>query len=581
MLDTNGNIAQSTYLGGITTDATVISLDGFGNVFVGGTTNNFASPGLVINQLDPVAQDTMFLTSFIAHDIVSTGYQYSDLFGGGIAGAPAADGVNNMFIDKTNRIYIVGFTDSTTAFTVANPWETVAVPAVAQESTPYVALPPGGTTGFVLQFTENTTVNGGDAIITYGSYIDSGNTAGPGVNSNTSDVFVTTANAVAGNPAASSVANVYLTGTAATGTVFTSSPFGSPPLGFNQVFGGGGTEAYVLEIQIGLASVVANSVPIMGTYIGIGSVGAGEVGGNVVVDSQGNIYVTGEVTSDEPASVYFDTNPVEPYPAVPNFVANPFLVVFNPTASTILLGTMIGGNNGDTNEIDSYDLGLMYFGGRTLVVDPSGTIWVAGWGQNNNLLNFQATVQQSGGSSTVFVGNTANIEYKFITKIDAVANQSLGQDFAEPNDTSDLAFNLDNFQTTNFRGQIAWGPFPNLTTALHQNGPVGDGLNYSGLFDYDWYQILPPVTGQMTVSISNISIFASGPNATADNGGDLDLYVYQVINNFLYLLGSSTLVNSPAQFTNVNVTAGADILIDVNPYNYTQASYTMNINMVT
>jgi hypothetical protein len=371
-----------------------------------------------------------------------------------------------------------------------------------------------------------------------------------------------------------------LTGTTNAHNFFTVSPFGAPAAGFNQTFGAGtGTEAYVLELQIGLPSIVPTTVPVLGSFIGIGTAGAGEVGGNITVDSQGNIYLTGEVTESEVGSVYFDTNPVQPYPAVPNFIADPFLVVFNPTASSILLGTILGGNNGDQNEVAFWAPGFGFFGGRSLIVDPNGTIWVGGYGSTTTLTSFQNTVTANGGASTVYVGNLANTEYKWVTKISAVSPQSLTQDNFEPNDTSDLAANLENFQTTNFQGQTTWGPFANLTTVRHTGGPVGDGLNYNGLFDYDWYQIIPPSTGTLTVSISNIDVLASGANPVMDSGGDLDLYVYQVINGFLYLLGSSTNVSSLFQTVTANVSASSDILIDVNPYDYTQASYTLSAKL--
>ena len=357
------------------------------------------------------------------------------------------------------------------------------------------------------------------------------------------------------------------------------SPFGALPLGYNQTFGAGGTEGYLIELQIGDASIVPNTVPVLGSYIGIGTAGFGEWGGNIYVDSQGNIYLSGEVTNSEANSVWVDTNPVQPYPAAPNYMQNPYLVVFNPTATTILMGTMLGGNNGNATFIGCYDANLEFSSGKSLIVDPNGAIWIGGTDFADTLAGFQGAVTAAGGASTVYAGNVANTEYRWIAKIAPVATQSLGQDFLEPNDTSDIPTNLDTFQTTNLLGQVVWGPFANLTTARHVGGPVGDGLNYNGLFDYDWYQILPPSSGPLTVSISNISIFASGPTPTQDIGGDLDLYVYQVINGFLYLIGSSTNIGSSFQTVTANVATGSDILIDVNPDNYTQASYTLSLTL--
>ena len=232
-----------------------------------------------------------------------------------------------------------------------------------------------------------------------------------------------------------------------------------------------------------------------GTYIGLGTANAGEFGGNIALDSQGNIYITGQLSNSEPASVYFDTNPIQPYPAAPNFVYDPFLVVFNPSATSILMGTMLGGNNADTTFIGCYNGTLQFLAGKSLIVEPDGTIWMCGSGDNETLASFQSALNANGVPNTVYLSNTSNTEYRWLAKIAAVSPQSFAQDQGEPNDTSDLPFSLESYQTTNPLGQTTWGPLPNLTTVRHVGGPVGDGLNYNGLFDYDWYQVIPPSHG--------------------------------------------------------------------------------------
>ena len=52
-----------------------------------------------------------------------------------------------------------------------------------------------------------------------------------------------------------------------------------------------------------------------------------------------------------------------------------------------------------------------------------------------------------------------------------------------------------------------------------------------------------------------------------------------MVNGYLYLLGSSTNVSSLYQTLTVNVSRGADILIDVNPSRYTQAIYTLSATL--
>jgi Beta-propeller repeat len=280
------------------------------------------------------------------------------------------------------------------------------------------------------------------------------------------------------------------------------------------------------------------------------------------------------------ASSFFNTNPIQPYNASNN--VNVFLTVLNASAN-VIMGTTLGGtaaneeeavaNLGTTGNFNPPNIPV--FPGQSLFVDPAGNIYIAG---STNAISpgFQDVVQATGSTSQVFINPSG--EGAFVAKLGPVAPQSFGNDQFEANDTSDLATNLDAYQANNLGIGITYGPFANLNTYRHKGGPVGDGLNYNGLFDYDWYQIVPTISGSLTVSLTNISVLASGVNG-ALNTGDLDLYIYTVINGFLYLSGSSTLIGSSFQTASINVTRGADILIDVNPYNYTQASYTMSISL--
>ena len=61
--------------------------------------------------------------------------------------------------------------------------------------------------------------------------------------------------------------------------------------------------------------------------------------------------------------------------------------------------------------------------------------------------------------------------------------QGIGADLFEPNDMSNIAANLVPYQTASIfgPGNDTYGPFPGLTTARHP----------SGLFDYDWYRLIP------------------------------------------------------------------------------------------
>ena len=585
ILASTGGIVQSTIFGGTNgvnqTAGEAIGIDGLGNIWVAGVESNpgsfngagtFNNPNFASSPYDvgtsgpPPALGTRFLAKFAPLNIMVPGYQYTDFFAGDLAG----EAIFSMAIDSLNRIYLVG----STLFPHVMPWtsnpaqftDTLGV----AESNAYISTLAGaGGAGFlpnlagvVLQFQEDAaTFNAAFgqyaagqvvpfAVITYGSFIGGTQTGAANTTTNTTGVVVKDLNAPN-----SSIANIYLTGTTNVNNFFqTGTPNRNPAQA--------DSDAYLLELQVGPATVLPNTGQLAGVYIG--TAGNNEIGESIAVDSQGNIYVDGQIPP-EAASAQFDTNPVQPFQGI---ATNVFLTVFNPTATSILLGTPLGGNN--VGEVES-----PAGSGNSLIVDPNGAIYIAGL--TTNVAAFQGTVTGVGGSSVIY--SSVTNPGTFVTKLDAVAAQSLGQDQFEPDDTSDLAANLDAFASTNLFGQTVFGPFPNLNTGKHVGGPVGDGLNYNGLFDYDWYQVLPPSAGPLTVTISNITIFASGPNSTPDTGGDLDLYVYQVINGYLYLLGSSTLINSVVQSTTVNVTPGADILIDVNPYNYTQASYTLGVTL--
>jgi hypothetical protein len=573
---------QYTLFGGDLGDAVgkAIAVDGFGNIWVAGDVANPSgfTAGTVGGPFNVgtngALNSALFLSKFAPQNISTSGYEYTDLYGNNSANT----NVISMTIDGDNQIYVTGETNSGQAM----PWSaapapyTIAIP----RSQPYISTnPTSAEAGFLLQFQENAaTFNVGGAavpyaVITYGTYL--GGSVPAGSDTYTTGVFAKDQNAVASRPNSGYVADVYLTGTTNSSNFFAQVSSGAVP-----VFPGlAGVNAidYALELQIGPASSVPNSVQVAGTYIGSpASVSMG--GGSIFVDSQGNVYVDGTLPAGESGSAFFDTNPIQPYTAGGN--VNAFLTVLDPTMTDVLLGTTLGGTGtGEEEAVANLSSAgnfnppnIPVFPGESLFVDQAGDIFVAG---STNLISpggYQSVVLANGGSSQIFINPST--EGAFVAKISAVAPPKYGNDQFEPNDTSDLAANLDAYAATVPGIGVSYGPFPNLNTVRHVGGPVGDGLNYNGLFDYDWYQIIPTVTGALTVNLSGISVIASGPTGSGTTG-DLDLYVYTVINGFLYLSGQSTLVNSSFQTVSINVTRGADILIDVNPDNYTQALYTM------
>lgn len=232
---------------------------------------------------------------------------------------------------------------------------------------------------------------------------------------------------------------------------------------------------------------------------------------------------------------------------------------FNPKAQ-ILFGTLVGGNNSGEAESPASP-------GNSLAVDNFGNIYMAG---TSSILNgFQSVV----GSRKTKVFSVVNSPAVFLAQIVSQVSQVIGSDQFEMNDTSSTATNLNSY----IKGYSSV-QFPNLTTARHANG----------LFDYDWYRLTVPVSGYLSVTISNINVFASGPQPVIGGTGDLHLYVYQVKNGFMYQLGKSTNVSTVSQPVTsqsvgttlpIFVTAGSYIEFLVQPYNYAQATYTLSVTL--
>jgi hypothetical protein len=293
---------------------------------------------------------------------------------------------------------------------------------------------------------------------------------------------------------------------------------------------------------------------VAGTYFGTAF--QDDEGVDIAVDTAKNVYLYGQAdkaAAAVTAPAIFNVNRVQPYIAGSD--TDVFVTILNPTATGQLLGALMGGQGDET---------VTSFGNARngMVVDPLGNIYFAG--NTTDTPDFQTVVQNAGGASAIFGGTpTAGAPSDiFVGKIRRVGSRNLGSDDLEPNDTSEKAKSIDGF--------INGNPVPNLTTAKKSNG----------LFDYDWYKVRPPTNGVLTVSLTNIFVFASGPRETLLTGGDLHLFIYRRRQGFLYLADRSTIANSGFQRVSINVEAGEDIVILVNPFNFTQAFYTMNIDLV-
>jgi hypothetical protein len=128
----------------------------------------------------------------------------------------------------------------------------------------------------------------------------------------------------------------------------------------------------------------------------------------------------------------------------------------------------------------------------------------------------------------------------------------LPQDRFEPNETSD--------KPTNFGFFSGASTLKNLTIAQHPDL----------LPDYDWYSFVTASSGSLSVTISYL------PNG----GGDLNMRIYTVdANNTLIQIGASLAQGTTMQSARVDVPAGLRVLVWVYGFNFSEATYEMNLTL--
>jgi hypothetical protein len=135
-----------------------------------------------------------------------------------------------------------------------------------------------------------------------------------------------------------------------------------------------GGDAWVAKIdpsQSGAASLV------FATYLGAGGAGGSGTGSSyaygVAADSLGNVYVTGGTGAFDNGSVPSKAFPTTAggFQKIAGGGLDAFLTKLNPTGSSLLYSTYVGGNNTDE--------------GATVKVDDLGHAYVAGWAASTNL----------------------------------------------------------------------------------------------------------------------------------------------------------------------------------------------------
>ncbi len=241
---------------------------------------------------------------------------------------------NSIAVDSFNNAYVTGYTTSTTNFPIAN----------ARQPT----YGGGFSDAFVTEF------NPAGSTLIYSTYL--------GGNSNEFGYGI----------AADSAGNAYVTG-------YTNSN-NFPLANARQPTFGGVADAFVTEFN------AAGSALLYSTYLG----GSGDDrGASIAVDSAGNAYVTGLTvsTTDFPTA-----NALQP--AFAGSV-DAFVTEFNPTGSTLLYSTYLGGSGDDR--------------GIGIAVNSTGNAYVTGSTASSNFPTVNALQSISAGN-----GSDA-----FVTKLNA------------------------------------------------------------------------------------------------------------------------------------------------------------------
>lgn len=325
-------LSYSTYLGGSGNDtAAGIAIDSAGDAYITGTTSSTDFPTQSSYQGTAHGNSDAFVSKLNA---AGTALVYSTYLGGS-----AFDAGNGIAVDSAGDAYIVGSTQSTD-FPTVNAYQTFGG---SPQNAFLAKLNPAGN------------------VLLYSSYLgeeegpDSSSGAGVAVN-NQGDAYITGATA--------------------------SSFFPVTAGAFQGSYNGGQEDAFVAEFDTNASGV--NSL-VYSTYLG----GSNDDAANAIaIDSAGDAFVTGMTrSSDFPlaGNSYQSTN---------GGFYDVFVSELNPTGSTLLYSTYLGGND--------LDIG---FG---IAVDSAGDIYVTGDTVSSNFPTVNAFEPTfTGSDSEAFVAEFA------------------------------------------------------------------------------------------------------------------------------------------------------------------------------
>lgn len=445
-------LAYSSFLGGSGSDAAnAIAVDGAGNVYVAGetTSTNFpVTQGAFqpTNKGAPNQNTTVFVTKL---NPTATTLIYSTYLGGSggdVGSAIAVDAAGNAYL--TGSTYSIDFPVTQGAFQTTNKASAngdadAFVTKLNSSGTALVYSTYLGGSGLSAWTPYGGDVGNGIAVDTAGNAYVTGRalstdfpvtqgafqTTNRGATNDCANVFVTKI-----NPAgAALVYSTYVGGSGGNGGVLTGDTgyaiavdgVGDAYLAGNtsstdypvtagayqttnhSTYGTGGYNAFVTELNPSGAALVSS------TYLGGSSVDSGKA---VAVDPAGNIYVAGQtISADFPVTsgAFQTTNR-----GAASQVSNAFIAKLNPTGTSLIYSTFLGGSGGFVHVSPSLGFAAGDLA-SALAVDNSGNAYVTGSTASANFPVTQGAYQSTNQDQPGCAGGCIGGYNAFITELNS------------------------------------------------------------------------------------------------------------------------------------------------------------------
>ncbi len=297
-------VLYSTYLGGNELDiGQGIAVDSSGSAYVCGSTRSNSFP-TTPGALQPTFGGAS--DAFMTKlNAAGSGLVYSTYLGGSFD-----DQAIGIALDSTDSVYVAGSTYSADFPITPGSFQ----PVVAGQANAFVAK-----------------LNAAGSALVYSTALGAP-AGGSGLDSVVRGIAVDTSGAA------------YVTGDA------DAPDFPTTPGSF-QMVSGGGRDAFVTKLN------PSGSAPVYSTFLGGGDL---DNGVGIAVDSAGSAYVVGDT-----ASADFPTQ--KPFQSLLDGFTDAFVTKLNPSGSSLVYSTYLGGSGGETGYAIAVDAGgHVYVGGQTL-----------------------------------------------------------------------------------------------------------------------------------------------------------------------------------------------------------------------